>query len=124
MPEYFNFTYKRAYQTGVKYNTIVDETYSGGEQRRNLWTNPKRKWVLEFEKDDPDTRAIIDFFEARKGRFEAFYFTWYVNHPITNEYIGGDGSVYLVRFDTDEIELQHTVNGYRKFTLPIMEVTG
>ncbi len=120
----FNYQYKKAYQVSSKWNTIVDDVYSGGEQRRNLWTNPCRKWVLEFSKDNSDTNAIMAFFNARKGRYEAFNWTWQANHPITGEDMGGDGNNYTVRFDHDELNMEHLALGYKNFQITFIEVTG
>ncbi len=124
MAETFNFQYNRAYRVSSTWKTIVDEVYSGGEQRRNLWTNPRKKWVLEFNKNEVDSAAIIDFFDARKGRYEAFYWTWQATHPETGENMGGDGNVYTVRFDDDELNLEHLAEGFTKFQITFVEVTG
>ena len=120
----FNYQYNRAYQASSSWNTIVDEVYSGGEQRRNLWTNPRRKWVLEFSKDNTDSNAIMAFFNARKGKYEAFYWTWQATHPVTGEAMGGDGQQYTVRFDADELNFEHLALGYRKFQVTFVEVNA
>jgi len=120
----FSFQYNRAYQISSQWNTIVDEVYSGSEQRRNLWTNSRKKWVLEFSKNDTDTNDIMTFFNARKGRYEAFYWTWQDVHPVTGENMGGDGNIYTVRFDQDELNFEHLALGYKKFQLTLVEVAG
>ena len=120
----FDFQYKKAYKISSQWNTIVDDIYSGSEQRRNLWTNSRKKWVLEFNKDDTDTAAILAFFDARKGRYEAFYWDWQDTHPITGEEMGGDGSQYTVRFDQDELNFEHLASGYKTFQITLVEVTG
>jgi phage-related protein len=124
MVETFNFEYRRAYQTSIKYNTQIDEIYSGGEQRKNLWASPKSKWVLEFEKDNTDTDLIKAFFKARKGRYEAFYWTFYATNPFTDEVQGGDDVTYTVRFDTDQLEIKHKADGFTSFTIPIIQVAS
>ena len=120
----FDFQYKKAYKISSQWNTIVDDICSGSEQRRNLWTNSRKKWVLEFNKDDTDTAAILAFFDARKGRYEAFYWDWQDTHPITGEEMGGDGSQYTVRFDQDELNFEHLASGYKTFQITLVEVTG
>jgi len=119
----FNYQYKRAYQASSHWNTIIDDVYSGGEQRRNIWTNPRRKWVLEFSKDDADANAIMAFFNARKGRYEAFSWAWQETHPTTGEAMGGDGLTYTVRFDHDELSFEHLALGYKNFQITLVEVT-
>lgn len=118
----FDFTYKRAYKVSSRWNTIVDDVFSGKEQRRNLWTNSRKKWILEFDKNHTDFNSILAFFDARKGRYEAFNWEWKNVHPITNEEIGGDGETYLVRFDTDELGFEHIRKGYTKFQITLVEV--
>lgn len=120
----FNYQYKRSYQISSIWNTVVDEVYSGGEQRRNLWTNSRKKWVLEFDKNSTDTNALMTFFNARKGRYEDFNWTWQSTHPITGENMGGDGNTYTVRFDHDELSLEHLVLGYSKFQITLIEVNS
>ncbi len=120
----FNFQYKKAYKTSSRWNTIVDEVYSGGEQRRNLWTKPRRKWVLEFSKDDVDTDTVMDFFNNRKGRYESFNWTWQAVHPVTGENMGGDGNSYTVRFDQDELNMEHLAFGYKNFQITLVEVNS
>jgi hypothetical protein len=115
MTDTFNFYYKRAYTASVKFNTIVDETFSAKEQRRDVWTNPRRKWILEFEKNKLDREALVNFFIAQKGRKKAFNWTWAVDK-------GGDDVTYLVRFDTDELQLDVLEMGYSTFSLPIIQV--
>ena len=119
----FDYQHKRAYQISAQWNTVVDDVYSGSEQRRNLWTNPRRKWVLEFSKDNTNSNAIMAFFNARKGRYEAFNWIWQENHSVTGESIGGDGQTYLVRFDHDELNFEHLALGYKNFQITLVEVT-
>jgi len=119
----FDYQHKRAYQISAQWNTVVDDVYSGGEQRRNLWTNPRRKWVLEFSKDNANSNAIMEFFNARKGRYEAFNWIWQENHSATGEAMGGDGQTYLVRFEHDELNFEHLALGYKNFQITLVEVT-
>jgi phage-related protein len=118
----FTFQYNRAYQVSSQWKTITDEVFSGREQRRNMWTTPRRKWSLEFDKNGTDTNAIMAFFDARKGSYEAFYWTWQATHPDTGESMGGDGNTYLVRFDTDELNISHIAEGFSTFNITLVEV--
>lgn len=120
MTETFDFNYNRAYTASVQFNTIVDEVFSGKEQRRDVWTNPRRRWILEFEKSkdtitNDNWEQIVNFFIDRKGRKEFFEWTWSTDK-------GGDGKTYAVRFDTDELNLDIMELGYSKFSIPIVQV--
>lgn len=114
MTETFNFTCKRAYQMSSKWNTIIDEVFSGNEQRRNQWSQPQKSWTLSFDKTPEMTTKVLNFFDARKGKFEAFYWTWSTD-------MGGDGQQYLVRFDTDELDMD-MFKGFSEFSLKIVQV--
>lgn len=117
----FDFVYNRAYQVSSQWFTAVDESFSGNEQRRNLWTNPRKKWVLEFDKNQTDTAAILAFFDARKGRFEAFKWVWKAQDS-NGVSLGGDDAEYTVRFDTDQLEFSHIAMGYTTFQITFVEV--
>ncbi len=112
----FDYQYKRAYQVSSQWNTIIDDVYSGGEQRRNMWSNGRKKWVLEFDKNLTDSNAIMAFFNARRGRYEAFDWTW--------ADVGGDNQQYTVRFDHDELNFEHLALGYNTFQITLVEVQG
>ena len=113
--EIFNFEYNRAYTSSIEFNTIVDEKFTGNEQRRDVWTKPRRKWILEMDKNKIDREALVNFFIARKGRKEAFNWVWAENR-------GGDGKTYRVRFGADKLELNILELGYSKFKIELMEV--
>jgi hypothetical protein len=120
----FSFQYSKSYKVTSKWNTIIDDVYSGGEQRRNMWTNSRKKWVLEFNKNEVDSQALMDFFDDRKGRYESFNWVWQATHPITGEKMGGDGQTYTVRFDDDELNFDHLRLGYNKFQITLVEVVS
>lgn len=118
--ETFNFPYNRSYEFNIEYKTQVDEAYTAHEQRCAQWLNSRLSLILEFAKDDPNTKDIIAFFKRHKGRFKAFNFVWAFDK-------GGDGNTYKMRFDTDKFTGKiRTSSGssisYSTFTLPIIEV--
>lgn len=115
--EVFNVPYKELYTGFVEFKTVVDEHFSGNEQRRDQWTNPRRGWVLEFEKNSTASKALEDFFIRMKGRRKAFLFKWESKY-------GGDDTTYKVRFDTDKLEYNVLYYGYRTFRIAIVEVKG
>jgi len=120
----FSYEYKRAYTVSTKWNTLVDELISGNEQRKNLWSTPLRKWQLDFEAPPDVTQDIVDFFNARRGKYEAFYWKWLATSPSTGKSLGGDDTTYLVRFDQDELDIKHIAIGYTSFSLKFQEVVS
>jgi hypothetical protein len=111
----FNFNYNRAYSAAVEFNTIVDEKFTGREQRRDVWENPRRTWILEMDKNKIDREALVEFFVARKGRKEAFNWLWSAEK-------GGDGQTHKVRFGADKLELNILELGYANFKIELVEV--
>jgi hypothetical protein len=63
------------YSLEMEYRTVVSQFDSGNEQRRSKWSFPKYNVTLHYnalEATDVDT--LWDFYQARKGSFEAFHF--------------------------------------------------
>ena len=117
MTNTFNFPYKQAHVSGAEFKTIVDETFTGGEQRRDLWSTPRYKWKLDFEKNQVDRAAFLTFFINQKGRKNAFNWVWESNK-------GGDGNTYLVRFDIDELDFNVLEMGYSTFSVILVQVAA
>lgn len=115
MTDTFNFEYNKAYTASVEFKTIVDEATSGKEQRRDMWTYPQRRWMLEMDKNKIDREALVTFFMSQKGRKKSFLWTWAVDK-------GGDGQTYKVRFSADKLELNILELGYSNFKIELVEV--
>ncbi len=115
MPDTFNFPYKKVYSSFVEFKTIIDESFSGKEQRRDQWTNPRRKWQVELELNKINREDLVNFFIAQRGRLRAFYFIWETDK-------GGDGKTYLVRFDIDELNFNVLPKGYSTLSIPVIQV--
>lgn len=111
----------QVYSYTLQYSTLIDEKWSANEQRRSQWTNPRRKWTLEFQKT-PDAGAKFEnFFKECKGRLRAFKFKWSKTYEdLTN--MGGDDEWYYVRFDSDSLKMDVDYMGYRHFTIDLIEV--
>lgn len=118
----FSYQYEKAYQVSSEWKTVLDEVYSGSEQRRNMWTNARKKWVLKFSVRHASATDILAFFNARKGMYEAFNWTWQDTHPVNGNDMGGDGVEYLVRFDMDELNFEHVFLGNQTFQITLVEV--
>jgi hypothetical protein len=108
------------YANSTEFKTLIDEHFSGNEQRRNQWSAPRRSWVLEFAKT-PSLLANFDaFFTRQLGKKQTFNWTWVTT--IDGQPTGGNGQTYLVRFDTDKPEYQIMELGYSTFKIPIIQV--
>lgn len=65
----------RASTGGPERRTDVVLTASGREERNSRWANSRRRYNAGFGvKSVSDLHAVIDFFEARRGRLHAFRF--------------------------------------------------
>ncbi len=83
----------------IKFNNSIDSEYTAHEQRSQLWSLPRYGWSIRMEKTLPNYKLLRAFFEARRGRVNAFYWKW---DSAIDEF--GDNITYLVRFDVDEFE--------------------
>jgi phage-related protein len=111
---------KAVYTGSIEFKTLVDEKFSGHEQRRDEWSVPRRGWVLEFEKTPATARQLESFFIRCKGKKKAFQWTW--PGRMDGFDFGGDDQLYLVRFDTDKLEFDALEMGYKTFKVPIIQV--
>lgn len=108
------------YTASTEFKTIVDDHFSGNEQRRDEWTNPRRTWVLEFSKTPDTLRTFDKFFVRQKGKKRAFKWTW--NKIVDGMDTGGNDITYNVRFDTDKIDYSIMEMGYSTFKVTIIQV--
>jgi hypothetical protein len=111
------------YTAAIEYKTIITETWTGNEQRRDQWTYPRYTWNLTFEKDPKYAREMQAFFMRQIGRKKAFQWTWN-KYNSYGEDIGGDDQLYVVRFDTDKLEIDANYWGYKVFKVPIIRLFG
>jgi len=75
----------------VKERTLISAFENGAEQMRSKWSAPLREWTLHFLKLETVGNQLRDFWIARKGAAESFYWT----SPI-------DSVQYTVRFKDDD----------------------
>jgi hypothetical protein len=118
--EALNTPWVRAHKRGTKYNTDIDGEYTCHEQRDALWLNGRHSWTLSFEKTPETVKEVQAFFDARKGKWQAFYWVYSAKDKYGRP-TGGDDQTYLVRFDTDDLE-EAIQSGYSAFDLPLVEV--
>jgi uncharacterized protein (TIGR02217 family) len=78
---------------GPERRTVVVMTASGHEERNSRWAHSRRRYNAGFGvKSVAHLHAVIDFFEARRGRLHAFRFKDHADFKASNQVIGtGDG---------------------------------
>jgi phage-related protein len=101
----------------TRFYNIIDKAITAQiiNNRRKLWNSPKKRWVLEFEKDEATRKQLEAFFISKRGKWKAFSWTWETDR-------GGDGNTYTVRFDTDELNTDISYYGFGKIQIPLQEV--
>ncbi len=76
------------------WNTLKSKYENGNEQRRQKWLYPKYDVAVQFNAlSQVDAKTIYEFYMARKGSYEAFYFFDHYSFDHVGLYVGtGDGS--------------------------------
>jgi len=76
----------------------------GQEQRRQIWTFPKRHINLQYPPLSPANMDVLwNFFRTVNGRKDTFWFFWPYSDAYTGEWVGrGDGSVRLFDLPSKE----------------------
>jgi hypothetical protein len=60
----------------IGFKTLISQFENGTEQRRNKWSRGKRQFTLVYNVlEIAEIEILWDFYVARKGSFESFYFT-------------------------------------------------
>lgn len=119
--EAWGITALQVYSYTLSYNTLIDEKWTGNEQRRQQWTYPRRKWTLEFRKTPDGGRKLENFFKEVKGQFKAFKFRWASTYADGTD-MGGDDQWYYVRFASDDLQFNVDYCGYRVATIDLIEI--
>ncbi len=117
----WGITALQLYSYSISFKTLVDSKWTGNEQRNSVWTEPRRVWTLEFQKDAKDGRKFEEFFKECKGRFRKFKFKWAKTFN-GNDDLGGDDKWYTVRFNSDELKIEVDYMGFRHFVVELIEV--
>lgn len=113
--ESFDFYHSAECDFKTKFRTMLDKVRTASDGRRKMWSSPKKRWELTFEKTPEVRKQIEDFFISKRGKFKCFQWTW-------DSERGGDGQTYWVRFDTDELNTDITALGFGKFKISLQEV--
>lgn len=103
------------YEQQEQHSTVIDNTIVANQAVNIAWESARKRWNLQFEKNQVSRKWLENFFIAKKGRFKEWTFTW-------SSELGGDGENYQVRFDTDSIDFDISYLGFGTFTIPIIEV--
>jgi hypothetical protein len=112
----FDLPWVAASRFSIKYKTDIDSEYTAHEQRNALKSNPQYRWSVLVPRSPANFAALQAFFEARKGRWNAFNFVWATDR-------GGNGTTYLVRFDTPDDELVFTSDDAH-WVIPLVQVVN
>ena len=84
--------------TQARYKTVISIFDDGNEQRRQKWTAPQYDVTLQYNAIRTTAMTTLwNFFEARKGAYEAFHYyigeAWSEKQTVTGAYIAvADGS--------------------------------
>ncbi len=98
------------------FRTLVSGFESGTEQRRAKWNTPLHAFSLTFAmRKTRIIKEIWDFYVARKGAAEAFYFT-------TSSQWLEPSQTYTVRFAEDELTIESITEKLYKTGLKFQEV--
>ncbi len=85
-----------SYVLDHQFRTLVSEFESGKENRRSMWRFPKRTFSLIYRvarMTDAERNVLYEFYETRKGSYEAFWFFDFIRRKWIDQYVGyGNGS--------------------------------
>lgn len=95
-----------------EWSTRVSEGDKGAERRSARWSDSRRIFTVSWSYlSETELGVLMDFFDARKGKLEAFQFT----HPLT-------AVTYAVRFMEDAAEVIRQFHIYGTITVRMIEV--
>lgn len=98
------FDYEPVYSYSAAYEYQVKETRyeSGATQRKSVWPSGQslHSFLCTYRVPQSTYRTIRDFFNARNGRYDTFYFKNWENYQVTAEAVGtGDASETVFQLD-------------------------
>jgi phage-related protein len=111
----FDFYHSAECDFQTKFKTMLDKVRTAQDGRRKMWSSPKKRWVLSFDKTPEVRKQLEDFFISKRGKFKCFQWTW-------DSERGGDDNTYWVRFDTDELNSDIDYSGFGKLKIALQEV--
>ncbi len=107
---FFTWRGDEEFSKEIEWGTLVTPFENGPEQRRNK--QPKRRvFKLPFTQFQSDAQDIRDFFNARQGRYDDFY--W--QNPDTGEVIN-------VRFASDNLSRSRIYDVAESFSITLREI--
>jgi len=82
------------FEEDINWQTLVTRYEDGKEQRRQKWSQPKRGYSISLRgRTNTIMQQVWDFYNARNGAYETFYFENPNENPVTAEAVGtGTGS--------------------------------
>ena len=98
-----------------RFRTLITGFESGTEQRRAKWSTPLHTFSLTFAlRKERIIKEIWDFYVARGGAAEAFYFTTHAQWLEPSH-------TYTVRFAEDELTMESITEDLYKTGLRLQE---
>ena len=114
--EYFTWKPDRVITQTSRFRTLITGFESGTEQRRAKWSTPLHTFSLTFAlRKERIIKEIWDFYVARGGAAEAFYFTTHAQWLEPSH-------TYTVRFAEDELTMESITEDLYKTGLRLQEV--
>lgn len=110
MAETFSATPLYSWEARSSANVLITEFESGKEQRRYKGPQP-REWTLGFRAAVATIDAIVSFWEAREGPYEAFSWT----PP-------GAATAISVRFKENSLSVRYSGAQYAECELTLREI--
>ena len=101
------------YSPQPKFKTAVNEFGDGVEERVALWTASRKEFPVSFLLTDSQWETLLEFFEERGGRLEAFNWT-----------CPADSDTYLVRFDDDSLKADRYAHNRVRVSTKFVEVSA
>jgi hypothetical protein len=113
---------KKVFVTDIEFKTIIDEHWTGNEQRRAQWSVPRRSWSFEFEKTPSNAIKMQNLFTNVKGKFKAFTVIIPKLDSDGLVFSGEETAEFTIRFDMDKLAINVQEMGYKTFKVDVIQV--
>jgi len=101
----FWFSVNAPIEDETVFNTLVTRYEDGKEQRRAKWSRAKGSYTVILRgRTQTVAQQVWDFFTARQGAYDTFYFENPNENPVTNEIVGSGDSI-ITSFTLDHYPL-------------------
>jgi uncharacterized protein (TIGR02217 family) len=102
----------KLYRKQIQFSTNIVVFENGVEQRSQTWPTGKQGFTLQYDVlTQAEMQTLWDFYVARGGAYESFYFLDWVSN-IT----------YTVRFSNDQLTMEQFFNRIFRGNLELIQV--